>query len=213
MLKKSSYKGGFADSWVEQLPSSTRTRLEKAGVDLSQGYPERPPTEDIPIFLGQAEAIRNTATPYIERGKNVDHEKKALLGAAKEVKNLTKHIGTEILGLQLKDKRSGWITERVVVFFRDQDLSPHKQLELGSYWGTVEKHSQQIHVPELHGITVTWQDLYRKNDLDISFKNVTGHGTNIWHTDLTHELQPPGITHLHNDAIPDVGGDTVWSSG
>ena len=64
---RSSYKGGFADSWVEHLPSTTRTRLEKAGIDLSQGYPERPPTEDIPIFLDQAEAIRNSETPYIEK--------------------------------------------------------------------------------------------------------------------------------------------------
>lgn len=57
------------------MPSTTRTRLEKAGIDLSQGYPERPPTEDIPIFLDQAEAIRNSETPYIERGKDADPEK------------------------------------------------------------------------------------------------------------------------------------------
>lgn len=217
---RSSYKGGFADSWVEQLPSTTRTRLEKAGIDLSQGYPERPPTEDIPIFLDQAEAIRNSETLYIERGKDADPEKKALFGAAKEVRDLTKHIGTEIIGLQLKDLNDQQkdelallIAERVVVFFRDQDLPPQKQLELGSYWGTVEKHAQQVHVPGLHGITVIWQDLFRRNGLDINFKNAIGQGTSIWHTDLTHELQPPGITHLHNDAIPGVGGDTVWSSG
>lgn len=158
---RSSYKGGFADSWAERLPSTTRARLEKAGIDLSSGYPERPPTEDIRIFLDQAEAIRSTETPYIERGKNADPEKKALFGAAKEVRDLTKHICTEIIGLQLKDLNDQQkdelallIAERVVVFFRDQDLAPQKQLELGSYWGTVEKHAQQVHVPSLHGITV-----------------------------------------------------------
>lgn len=28
-----------------------------------------------------------------------------------------------------------------------------------------------------------------------------------------HELHPAGITHLHNDTVPEVGGDTLWASG
>lgn len=28
-----------------------------------------------------------------------------------------------------------------------------------------------------------------------------------------HERQPAGITHLHNDTIPTLGGDTLWASG
>jgi alpha-ketoglutarate-dependent taurine dioxygenase len=28
-----------------------------------------------------------------------------------------------------------------------------------------------------------------------------------------HERQPAGITHLHNDTVPSVGGDTLWASG
>lgn len=28
-----------------------------------------------------------------------------------------------------------------------------------------------------------------------------------------HEKQPAGITHLHNDTVPSVGGDTLWASG
>lgn len=38
-------------------------------------------------------------------------------------------------------------------------------------------------------------------------------GSSKWHTDLVHERQPAGITHLHNDTIPTVGGDTLWASG
>lgn len=38
-------------------------------------------------------------------------------------------------------------------------------------------------------------------------------GASLWHSDLVHERQPPGITHLHNDTIPPVGGDTLWASG
>ncbi|CCE86262.1 Piso0_004741 [Millerozyma farinosa CBS 7064] len=217
---RSSYEGGFSDSYIEKLPAPARRRFEKAGIDLSHGYPERPPSEKIPIFLDEAVAIRNEEFPYTERGKNADPGKKALIGAAKEVRHLTKHIGTEIVGLQLsdlndkqKDELALLIAERVVVFFRDQDLSPQKQLELGEYWGTVEKHAQQVHVPGFHGITVIWPDLFQKLGLNTSFKNSLGTGTSNWHTDLTHELQPPGITHLHNDTIPEVGGDTIWASG
>jgi len=38
-------------------------------------------------------------------------------------------------------------------------------------------------------------------------------GASRWHTDLVHERQPAGITHLHNDTIPTIGGDTLWASG
>ena len=33
------------------------------------------------------------------------------------------------------------------------------------------------------------------------------------YSDLTHEKQPAGITHLHNDTVPRFGGDTLWASG
>ena len=33
------------------------------------------------------------------------------------------------------------------------------------------------------------------------------------YSDLVHEKQPAGITHLHNDTVPRLGGDTLWASG
>ena len=219
-------KFGKEASWIEHLPEPARKRFEKHGIDLSGGYPITPDPALIPKFVDEAFAVRNEDYAYIERGKNADPEKKALFGAAKEVKHLTKHLGTEIVGLQLsdlndkqKDELALLVAERVVVFFRDQDLAPQKQLELGKYWGQVEIHPQVPRVPngvngdDLNGITVIWQDYGRAvNGLDLSFKHAIG-GNSQWHTDLVHEHQPAGITHLHNDTIPDVGGDTVWSSG
>lgn len=38
-------------------------------------------------------------------------------------------------------------------------------------------------------------------------------GASRWHTDLVHERQPAGVTHLHNDTVPSIGGDTLWASG
>lgn len=221
-----SVKFGSQASWVERLPEPARKRFDKYGIDLSNGYPKVPENKDIPKFVDEAYEIRNKEFPYIERGKNADPEKKALFGSAKKVRNLTKHIGTEIIGLQLadlndkqKDELALLIAERVVVFFKNQDLSPQKQLELGHYWGQVEVHAQVPRVPDtvegksLAGISVIWQDYAREFfGLPLSFKN-NSKGNSQWHTDLVHEFQPAGITHLHNDTIPEVGGDTLWASG
>lgn len=219
-------KPGGPGSWLEKLPDPARKRFEKYGIDLSKGYPKVPAPESIPKFVDEAYEIRNREYPFVDRGKGADPEKRALFGAAKQVIHLTKHVGTEIVGLQLseltnqqRDELALLIAERIVVFFRNQDLSPQKQLELGDYWGQVEVHAQVPRVPDaldgtlLGGITVIWQD-YAKEffGLPLTFKNLK-HGNSQWHTDLVHEFQPAGITHLHNDTIPDVGGDTVWASG
>lgn len=216
-------------SGLSILPKQAKSRFAEFGVDISSGYPSRPNQSEIPVYVDEAYEIRNKDYPYEERGKHADPEKKALFGAAKEVKNLTKHIGTEIIGLQLadlndkqKDELALLIAERVVVFFRDQKLSPQKQLELGHYWGQVEKHPQAPGVPGYRGITSIWVDYRRHKGLELTFKNNNwpnfgkfgnGGGNQGWHTDLVHEHQPAAITHLHNDTIPEVGGDTLWASG
>jgi hypothetical protein len=126
------------------LPPNSRARLEKAGIDLSAGYPYRPAK---PLYLDDIYNIRNQDREHVDPGSRADPEKKALLSAAKEVIHLTNHIGTEIVGLQLKDLTDQQkdelgllIAERSVVFFRDQDISPQQQKELGEWYGEIEIH-------------------------------------------------------------------------
>ncbi|KAK6463278.1 taurine catabolism dioxygenase [Scheffersomyces coipomensis] len=216
--------------YLKILPEPARKRFEKYGIDLSKGYPVIPLPDEIPKFADEAFAIRNKDFPYVEKGKKADPEKKALLGAAKEVRHLTKHIGTEIVGLQLselndkqKNELALLVAERVVVFFRDQDLSPQAQLALGEYWGQVERHPQAPHVPlperedadeiaKGSGISVIWRKFFNEYyGLSKGFKKKQAAAG--WHTDLVHEHQPAGLTHLHNDTIPKTGGDTAWASG
>ncbi|TKA24214.1 hypothetical protein B0A50_05978 [Salinomyces thailandicus] len=135
------------------LPAPTKARLEKADIDLSKGYPD--------VF-----AVRDYDRPFVDAGSRADPAKKSLLSAAKEVIHLTTHIGTEIARLQLKDltdqqrdELALLVAERSVVFFRNQDLSPQKQLELGHYYGEVEVHPQVPCVPGLPGTTVIWPQL------------------------------------------------------
>jgi hypothetical protein len=135
------------------LPATARARLERAGIDLSNGYPERPGK---PLYLDDATEIRNVDREHVDAGARADKSKSALFSAAKEVIHLTSHIGTEVVGLQLKDLTNQQrdelallIAERSVVFFRDQDITPQQQKELGEYFGEVEIHvscSRRRHV-------------------------------------------------------------------
>ncbi|KIV98548.1 uncharacterized protein PV09_09645 [Verruconis gallopava] len=196
------------------IPDAARQRLEKAGIDLSAGYPYRPLK---PLYLDDVYNIRSKDREYVDAGSRADPEKKALLSAASEVIHLTNYIGTEIRGLQLKDltdqqkdELALLIAERSVVFFRDQDITPQQQRELGEYYGEVEVHPQVAQVPGVVGVTVIWPDL-QATERAANFRNPGG--ASRWHTDLVHEHQPAGITHLHNDTVPTVGGDTLWASG
>ncbi|KAI0392648.1 alpha-ketoglutarate-dependent sulfonate dioxygenase [Xylariaceae sp. FL0594] len=196
------------------LPQQAALRLKKAGVDLSKGYPYRPAR---PLYLQDVYEIRNKEWVHDDAGARADKSKSALLSAATKVTDLTTHIGTEIEGLQLKDltdqqkdELALLIAERSVVFFRNQDISPQQQLDLGKYYGVPEVHPQVPQVPGELGVTVIWPDL-QATERAASYRNPGG--ASRWHSDLVHELQPAGITHLHNDTVPPVGGDTLWASG
>lgn len=126
------------------LPEPTRQRLIKAGVDLSNGYPYRP---SAPLYIQDVYRIRDEERAYEDAGARADKSKKNLLSAATKVTDLTTHIGTEIEGLQLKDltpeqrdELALLIAERSVVFFRDQDITPQQQKELGQWFGEIEIH-------------------------------------------------------------------------
>ncbi|KAK8128515.1 alpha-ketoglutarate-dependent sulfonate dioxygenase [Apiospora sp. TS-2023a] len=196
------------------LPAPTLARLQKGGVDLFNGYPYRPSR---PLYLQDVYQIRSEPWEHKDAGARADKSKSALLSAASKVTDLTTHIGTEIEGLQLKDltdpqkdELALLIAERSVVFFRDQDISPRQQLELGKYYGVPEVHPQVPQVPGELGVSVIWPDL-QATERKADFRHPGG--ASRWHTDLVHELQPAGITHLHNDTVPPVGGDTLWASG
>lgn len=101
-----------------------------AGIDLSNGDPYGPKK---PFYLQDVREIRSTYPERHDAGAQADSANKAIFSAAKEVNNLTAHIGTEIVGLQLKhltdqqkDEFALLIAERSVVFLRDQEISPQQ---------------------------------------------------------------------------------------
>ncbi|KIW76736.1 hypothetical protein Z517_09180 [Fonsecaea pedrosoi CBS 271.37] len=196
------------------LPEAAVKRLTKAGIDLSQGYPYRPAA---PLYLDDVYKIRSEPWDHIESGVRADRSKKALFSAASKVTDFTAYVGTQVDGLQLKDltpeqkdELGLLIAERGVVVFPNQDLSPQEQLKLGEWYGKIEIHPQAPIVPGLPGVTVLWPDL-QATERSVTYRNPGGAAA--WHTDLVHEPQPASVTHLHNDVVPTVGGDTLFASG
>ncbi|KAJ2921624.1 hypothetical protein H1R20_g15471, partial [Candolleomyces eurysporus] len=150
-----------------------------------------------------------------ERGLLADPSKKNLFSAAKKVTLLTPAIGAEIEGIDLrqltdeqKDELALFVAERTVVFFRDQELDIHQQLDLARYYGPLHKHAT-TGIPKngLEEVHVVYNDSSRKPDQSAFAK------IDLWHSDVTYEIQPPSVTSLKVITGPEVGGDTLWSSG
>jgi hypothetical protein len=93
--------------------------------------------------------LRELIIPPKDRAFFADPEKKALFSVAKPV-DLTESIGTILEGVQLSqlnglqlDELAALVNERGVVFFRDQDLTTEKQVELFEHFGILDKHPAQ----------------------------------------------------------------------
>ncbi|KAH6909157.1 alpha-ketoglutarate-dependent sulfonate dioxygenase [Coprinopsis sp. MPI-PUGE-AT-0042] len=151
----------------------------------------------------------------VDRGTHADSSKKNLFSAATKVTHLTPAIGTEIEGIDLrqlteaqKDELALLVAERNVVFFRDQEIDINEQLDLARHWGPLHKHATTpITANGLEEVHVVFNDSSRRPDSSAFSK------LELWHSDVTYELQPPGPTSLKVITGPEVGGDTLWSSG
>ncbi|KAL0087181.1 hypothetical protein F4703DRAFT_1850913 [Phycomyces blakesleeanus] len=155
---------------------------------------------------------------HADPGRLADPKKASLYDNATKIFDLTPGIGTEIHGLQLskltdeqKNDLGLLVAERGVVFFRDQDLTPHQGRKLGEYFGPLLIHSVLGHPPGYPEILT----LLSGAEEDKIIKNLSNFGrtSDAWHSDVTYELQPPGFTFLKIDTLPKVGGDTLWASG
>ncbi|KAF8522539.1 hypothetical protein JB92DRAFT_2785388 [Gautieria morchelliformis] len=154
--------------------------------------------------------------PVTDRGLFADPEKKALFSAGK-VKQLTPTIGCEISGIDLrqlsniqKDELALLVAERGVVFFRHQAINIHEQLNLARYFGPLHKHptTPVPREPGLEEVHVVYYDSGSKRPDTTAFSKLE-----LFHSDVTFEIQPPGLTSLKLYTSPEVGGDTIWSSG
>lgn len=126
---------------------------------------------------------------------------------AMSARPLTIHIGAEVAGVDLRDPSDAEIKEiddllleHLVLFFRDQDLTPGQHVALGRRFGDLHIHSV---VPAHTG-----------HPEIIVLENDEEHPPNVdaWHTDVTMDTEPPMGSILRAVDVPAVGGDTLWAS-
>ena len=154
--------------------------------------------------------VREQVFPEKDRASFADPDKKALFAVAKRV-DLTESIGTVLENVQLSqlngqqlDELALLVTERGVVFFRDQDLTTEGQVKLFKHYGTLDKHPAQKD-KEYFDIRGSTQD-HRE------IAAYTPWPSGDFHADTSFEINPPSYSMLRMEEHPDVGGDTAWVS-
>jgi taurine dioxygenase len=126
-----------------------------------------------------------------------------------EVESLTPTIGAVVSGVDLSQPigeplfaeiHDAWM-EHLVLFFRDQTITPSQHLAFGRLFGNLHVHPAAPYAdgqPELMVIH-TDKDSFRNN----------GNG---WHSDVSADEEPPMASLLHLHEVPSKGGDTLWAS-
>lgn len=133
-------------------------------------------------------------------------------------KNITPKLGTEIRGVQVsqltdegKNELALLAAQRGLLVFRDQDFTtygPQFAVDFGKYFGPLHIHpisGSPAGFPELHIV-------YRNKNF--KYQNQTFKDrTNLvaWHSDVSYELQPPGVTFFSVLEGPESGGDTIFA--
>lgn len=88
-----------------------------------------------------------------------------------------------------------------VIVLRDADIPPERHLELAQSFGVLDApHPLYPHVEGFDRIVKLENDSSAPPD------------TNCWHTDLTFKQEQPFASILIAREVPEVGGDTMWSS-
>jgi len=126
------------------------------------------------------------------------------------VRKLSPAIGAELdgidLSLLLSDERLHEIREalleNLVIFFRDQNLTPWQHKALARRFGELHIHPAPLGVLEGHP-----EVLVIKAD-----ENSTRIAGEDWHSDVSCDAEPPMGTILYLKEVPAVGGDTLFAS-
>lgn len=118
------------------------------------------------------------------------------LGTIIEGVNLAEPLDDETYG---EIKRA--LLENLVIFFRNQDITPAQQIEFGRRFGELHIHP---FIPSLKGhpeVIVLKAENGQKETLRLA---------NAWHEDLSYTYDPPLAGILRAINPPSRGGDTMW---
>ena len=128
------------------------------------------------------------------------------------VHRLAGALGAEISGVDLADPLDdesfaeihAALLEHLVIFFRDQDLTPEQHIAFGKRFGKLHIHP---YIPNLEG----YPEIIKLQSADDG-PGPMAYQSNTWHTDLTYSAEPPMASILYGVVVPEAGGDTMWNN-
>jgi len=118
-------------------------------------------------------------------------------------------LGAEINGVDLSQDlsddviaeiRQAWL-EHLVVFFRDQTLTPAQQVALAKRFGEPVEYPFVAGLEDFPVITPVVKLAHEK----VNFGG-------LWHTDTTYQQRPPMASMLYGLELPPYGGDTLFAN-
>lgn len=150
------------------------------------------------------------AASYRSGGRQVQGAAEA--GAPYEtikVETLTPIIGAEIGGVDLtrplneaqQAEIQRALAENLVVFFRDQRLTPDQHVAFGRLFGDLHVHPAAPHVEGRPELMIIHAD-----------RNSTRANGEDWHSDVSCDAEPPMGSILRIATCPPAGGDTLFAS-
>ena len=92
------------------------------------------------------------------------------------------------------------LDEHLVLFFENQRLTPRQQRDLAAAFGPLYTHPFYPGMSEASEVMVLENDAQRPPSAD------------RWHNDVTFLERPPKMAVLYSEAIPAIGGDTLWAN-
>jgi taurine dioxygenase len=126
-----------------------------------------------------------------------------------EVRRVAGALGAELHGVDLARElsddmvgeiRQAWL-DHLVVFFRDQKITPAQQLAFARRLG------EPMAYPQLKGL-----DGYPMITPVVKLENERNNFGGVWHSDTTYLRVPPMASMLYAIELPPVGGDTEFAN-
>jgi len=93
------------------------------------------------------------------------------------------------------------LLDNLVIFFRDQDITPEQQIAFGRRFGDLHVHPFIPSLPAHKEIIVLRAKSGEQENLRLA---------NAWHPDLSYTSDPPLLGILRSIRAPARGGDTMW---
>ncbi|WP_040511328.1 TauD/TfdA dioxygenase family protein [Gordonia soli] len=128
------------------------------------------------------------------------------------------YIGAEVSGIQIADgvddataqALRDALFEYKVLFFRDQPIDHGQQVEFTRVFGPVT---------DAHPLGYTDKSPAGHPEiLEVDSRTYAKRGgarrysyANFWHQDVTALINPPAVTALRAELVPEIGGDTTWA--